>query len=111
MDSIQVLSPQKTGKTYGEIIITFCPTIPHCTLAALIGLCIKVKAMRAFPHSQWKIAVFLKQGTHVDEESLNRQFNDKERVCAAIENPKLLALIHKCISRTDQIQKYIDLIK
>jgi len=31
------------------VLIQFTPTIPHCSMATLIGLCIRVKLMRSLP--------------------------------------------------------------
>ena len=33
--------------------------------------------------------------------TVNKQLNDKERVAAALENPKLLEVVGKCINNTD----------
>lgn len=32
-----------TGLTWGTVSIAFTPTVPHCSLASLIGLCIRAK--------------------------------------------------------------------
>eukprot|EP00275_Glaucocystis_incrassata_P001865 EC124183.1.p1 GENE.EC124183.1~~EC124183.1.p1 ORF type:complete len:116 (+),score=14.24 EC124183.1:139-486(+) len=32
-----------------EVMIKFTPTIPHCSMATLIGLCIRVKLLRSLP--------------------------------------------------------------
>jgi len=37
-----------------EIVVEFTPTIPHCSMATLIGLCIRVKLLRALP-SRFKV--------------------------------------------------------
>ncbi|WMV18128.1 hypothetical protein MTR67_011513 [Solanum verrucosum] len=36
-------------------------------------------------------------GSHADEESVNKQLNDKERVAAAMENPNLRQLVDECL--------------
>lgn len=33
-----------------DVNIEFTPTVPHCHLATLIGLCITAKMARVFPH-------------------------------------------------------------
>lgn len=38
--------------------IEFTPTIPHCSMATLIGLSIKVKLLRCLPN-RFKVCVFL----------------------------------------------------
>ncbi|KAK8816869.1 hypothetical protein WA577_002663, partial [Blastocystis sp. JDR] len=83
-----------------KVTVFFTPTIPNCTQAAVIGLCIRVKLDRCLP-LRLKSRVFIAPGTHNTEESLNRQINDKERVAAALENPSLLKVIEKCIVDTD----------
>ncbi|KNH03800.1 MIP18 family protein [Perkinsela sp. CCAP 1560/4] len=83
--------------TLTYVVITFTPTVPHCSMAALIGLCIRVKLMRTLPRCL-KIKIYITEGTHNQEESVNKQLNDKERVAAALENPNLLRLINSCLS-------------
>lgn len=34
-------------------LIRFTPTIPHCSMATLIGLCIQIKLKQALPPSYW----------------------------------------------------------
>lgn len=72
------------------------PTIPHCSMATLIGLCIRVKLLRSLP-SRFKVAVQIKPGTHASETAINKQLADKERVKAALENQHLLGVVNKCI--------------
>jgi metal-sulfur cluster biosynthetic enzyme len=79
------------------IRVDFTPTIPHCSMATIIGLSIRVKLMRSLP-GRFKIDVFIKEGTHQSEEAINKQLNDKERVAAALENPNLLEVINQCLA-------------
>jgi len=80
--------------------ILFTPTIPHCSMATLIGLCIRVKLIRSLP-SRFKVTVAIKPGTHTSEDAINKQLADKERVAAALENKHLLGVVNKCIGRLD----------
>lgn len=32
-----------------RIVVQFTPTIPHCSMATLIGLCIRVRLLRCLP--------------------------------------------------------------
>ena len=73
----------------GRIRVRFTPTIPHCSMATLIGLCIRVKLIRSLP-KRLKLDVEITPGTHASEASINKQLNDKERVAAALENDHLL---------------------
>ena len=69
-------------------------------MATLIGLCIRVKLIRSLP-ARFKTSVRITPGTHAQEESVNKQLNDKERVAAALENGNLLDLVNRCVSATD----------
>lgn len=79
-----------------RIEVRFTPTIPHCSMATLIGLTITVKLLRSLCH--YKITVKIQPGTHNSENSVNKQLQDKERVCAALENKHLLGVVNKCIA-------------
>lgn len=98
--------------------IEFNPTVPHCSLATLIGLCIRIKVERGLPHNI-KLDIYIKKGAHQTEEesefvfhqpglvfdlittsprsTVNKQINDKERIAAAMENPNLRELVENCI--------------
>eukprot|EP00457_Paulinella_chromatophora_P012484 gb/GEZN01012694.1/.p1 GENE.gb/GEZN01012694.1/~~gb/GEZN01012694.1/.p1 ORF type:complete len:169 (-),score=39.54 gb/GEZN01012694.1/:430-936(-) len=80
--------------------VHFTPTIPHCSMATLIGLSIRVKLLRSLP-SRFKVTVNITPGTHASEHAVNKQLNDKERVAAALENAPLLNVLNKCIQNTD----------
>jgi len=82
--------------------VHFTPTIPHCSMATLIGLSIRVKLLRALPR-RFKVSVAITPGTHSSEEAVNKQLADKERVAAALENAALLDVVNKCIAHTDRI--------
>lgn len=79
-----------------HIAIQFVPTVPHCSLATLIGLCIRVKLERALPYA-YKTDITLAPGSHETEHDVNKQINDKERVAAALENPNLIKAVEDCI--------------
>ncbi|KAL3107006.1 hypothetical protein niasHT_019402 [Heterodera trifolii] len=76
--------------------VRFTPTIPHCSMAALIGLAIYAKLRRSL-HPSMKICVRISPGSHSTEESINRQLADKERVAAAMENNNLMQTINACL--------------
>lgn len=80
-----------------EIKINFTPTIPHCSMATLIGLSIRVKLLRALP-PRFKVTVEITPGTHASELAVNKQLADKERVAAALENKHLIEVINQCIA-------------
>jgi len=81
--------------------IEFVPTVPHCNLATLIGLCIRTKLERNLPPGSVKLDISIKKGTHNTEEDINKQINDKERVAAAMENPSLRETVEQCIQEED----------
>ncbi|XP_007231522.1 cytosolic iron-sulfur assembly component 2B [Astyanax mexicanus] len=79
------------------VSVEFTPTIPHCSMATLIGLSIKVKLLRSLP-DRFKIDVHITPGTHASEDAVNKQLADKERVAAALENSQLLEVVNQCLS-------------
>ena len=81
---------------YTMVKVLFTPTIPHCSMATLIGLCITVKLQFSLSPC-YKISVEVKQGTHQSDEAINKQLNDKERVAAALENSHLFRIVKQCI--------------
>jgi metal-sulfur cluster biosynthetic enzyme len=83
-----------TDKT---ITVNFTPTIPHCSMATLIGLCIRVQLLRTLSR-KYKIKILVEQGSHQSEDAVNKQLNDKERVAAAMENSHLLAVVDQCLA-------------
>ena len=76
--------------------VEFTPTIPHCSMATLIGLSLQVKLLRSLPRN-YKIEVLIKSGTHSSEAAVNKQLSDKERVAAALENVHLLQVVNRCL--------------
>ncbi|XP_026752384.2 MIP18 family protein galla-2 [Galleria mellonella] len=79
------------------VVVNFTPTIPHCSMATLIGLSIRVQLLRALP-SRFKVTVVVSEGTHVSEHAVNKQLADKERVAAALENNNLVQIINQCVA-------------
>ncbi|XP_027863260.1 cytosolic iron-sulfur assembly component 2B [Xiphophorus couchianus] len=91
LDRVKVNDTESTAR------VEFTPTIPHCSMATLIGLSIKVKLLRSLP-DRFKIDVHITPGTHASEEAVNKQLADKERVAAALENSSLLEVVNQCLS-------------
>uniref|UniRef100_A0A6B2LN96 MIP18 family-like domain-containing protein n=1 Tax=Arcella intermedia TaxID=1963864 RepID=A0A6B2LN96_9EUKA len=83
-----------------RVTVWFTPTIPHCSMATLIGLCLRVKLLRSIP-DRFKVDIMVSPGSHASEGSVNRQLNDKERVAAALENDSLLNVVNNCIAHTE----------
>uniref|UniRef100_A0A673JQ96 Cytosolic iron-sulfur assembly component 2A n=1 Tax=Sinocyclocheilus rhinocerous TaxID=307959 RepID=A0A673JQ96_9TELE len=84
---------QELGDDEYLIIIKFSPTVPHCSLATLIGLCVRV-CLFGGVSLNWFCCV-------CGPLSVNKQINDKERVAAAMENPSLRELVEQCVTEPD----------
>ncbi|KAK6947360.1 MIP18 family-like [Dillenia turbinata] len=82
---------------HSYVRVTFTPTVEHCSMATVIGLCLRVKLMRSLP-SRYKVDIRVAPGTHATEAAVNKQLNDKERVAAALENPNLLDMVDECLA-------------
>ncbi|KAG2222514.1 hypothetical protein INT45_012828 [Circinella minor] len=80
-----------------HVLVEFTPTIPHCSMATLIGLCIRVRLLRSLPE-RFKVDIKVRKGTHQSENAVNKQLNDKERVAAALENKHLLEVVNQCLT-------------
>ncbi|XP_009879702.1 PREDICTED: mitotic spindle-associated MMXD complex subunit MIP18 [Charadrius vociferus] len=87
----------KVDDAESTVAVAFTPTIPHCSMATLIGLSIKVKLIRSLPE-RFKLDVHITPGTHASEHAVNKQLADKERVAAALENSHLLEVVNQCLS-------------
>ena len=86
----------KVDDEKGRVSVSFTPTVQHCSMATLIGLSLRVKLMRVLP-PRFKVDVRVSPGSHASESAVNKQLNDKERVCAALENPNLIDMVMQCI--------------
>uniref|UniRef100_A0A8D2N1D3 Cytosolic iron-sulfur assembly component 2B n=4 Tax=Passeriformes TaxID=9126 RepID=A0A8D2N1D3_ZONAL len=94
--AVTAVSPQ-VDDAQSTVSVEFTPTIPHCSMATLIGLSIKVKLLRSLPE-RFKLDVHITPGTHASEHAVNKQLADKERVAAALENSHLLEVVNQCLS-------------
>ncbi|XP_058011440.1 cytosolic iron-sulfur assembly component 2B-like [Ahaetulla prasina] len=90
-------APPQVSDPESAVSVEFTPTIPHCSMATLIGLSIKVKLIRSLPE-RFKVDVHITPGTHASEHAVNKQLADKERVAAALENMHLLQVVNQCLS-------------
>ncbi|XP_056696942.1 protein AE7-like 1 [Spinacia oleracea] len=104
LEQLSVLSEDSitVDDNLARILITFTPTIQHCSMATVIGLCLRVKLKHYFP-PHYKVDIKVSPGSHADEESVNKQLNDKERIAAALENPNLRQLVDECLSSNEVI--------
>ena len=99
LEQLNVLCEEniEVDDAHNKIVVKFTPTIPHCSMATLIGLSIRVKLLRSLP-TRFKVTVKIYPGSHQTEDAINKQLNDKERVAAALENQHLLGIVNKSIS-------------
>lgn len=86
----------RSGQPIKTVEVTFTPTVPHCSMAGIIGLCIHFQ-LKKFVNSHL-IIVKIKKDTHSTYQSLNKQLYDKDRVMAAFENEGMIDLINSCIN-------------
>lgn len=104
LEDLSVVSAEQISVTHPDdpedsphVMVRFTPTIPHCSMATLIGLTLRVRLLRSLPE-RFKVDIKIKEGTHQSENSVNKQLNDKERVAAALENSHLLGVVQQCLS-------------
>ena len=84
----------------GTCRVRVVPTVAHCSMATLIGLSIKAKLARALP-ARFRTEVYIPDGAHSTPDQINKQLRDKERVCAALENPNILHMVEKSLVPTE----------
>ncbi|KAL2925644.1 Protein AE7 [Bienertia sinuspersici] len=99
LEELKVLTEEsvEVDDRRGYVRVTFTPTVEHCSMATVIGLCLRVKLMRSLP-SRYKVDIRVAPGTHATEAAVNKQLNDKERVAAALENPNLVDMVDECLA-------------
>ena len=85
----------KEGLPIPFVDVVFSPTVPHCSMAGIIGLSIR-RQLEKYIEGYW-IRIFVKEGTHSTDYSLSKQLNDRDRVFAAFENDGLIAILDSCI--------------
>ncbi|CAH1393109.1 unnamed protein product [Nezara viridula] len=99
-DGVEVSRGLNGDQSVYLITVEFKPTVSHCNLATLIGLCIKVK-LKQHLLIRHKLTIHVKEGSHITGDAVNKQINDKERVAAAMENNSLKEMVEKCIADID----------
>lgn len=102
LEQLRVVCPEDIAVSdeRSTVKVLFTPTVPHCSMTTLIGLCIRVKLMRCLP-GRFKVDVRVAKGSHDQEEAVNKQLGDKERVAAALENDGLLNVVASCLVDID----------
>ncbi|CAN8064911.1 unnamed protein product [Agarophyton chilense] len=101
LEYTDVTEPPTDSPGYGTVSVQFHPTVPHCSLASMIGLSIQSKLkeskiLKPRGEQYYKLKVICIEGTHTNSRDINKQLADKERVSAAFENPKIMRLLREC---------------
>ncbi|KAL5269203.1 hypothetical protein ACHWQZ_G002882 [Mnemiopsis leidyi] len=100
LEDLGIISEEKITVSDDVVTVYFKPTITHCSLATMIGLCLQTKLHRELGQ-EYKIDVLVEPGFHEKEHSVNKQINDKERRAAALEDSALLAMVEECLAAPD----------
>ncbi|KAI1641647.1 hypothetical protein F4815DRAFT_495297 [Daldinia loculata] len=82
--------------TLTRVLVEITPTITHCSLATVIGLGVRVRLEQALPPN-YRVDIVIKEGTHSQDDQVNKQLADKERVAAALENDTLRGVLDKML--------------
>jgi metal-sulfur cluster biosynthetic enzyme len=82
--------------TIVHVAVEITPTITHCSLATVIGLGVRVRLEQALPPN-YRVDVTCKENSHSQDDQVNKQLGDKERVAAALENDTLKGVIDKML--------------
>ena len=88
--------PRAPPAQLNRVLVKITPTITHCSLATVIGLGVRVRLEQALPPN-YRVDVMIKEGTHSQDDQVNKQLADKERVAAALENDTLKGVLDKML--------------
>ncbi|KAG8159877.1 hypothetical protein KVR01_010514 [Diaporthe batatas] len=87
--------------TVTTVTVELTPTVNHCSLATIIGLAVRVRLEACLPPN-YRVDVCMKDGSHAQDDQVNKQLADKERVAAALENDTLKrtldTMMETCVS-------------
>jgi len=78
------------------VLVEITPTVTHCSLATVIGLGVRVRLEQSLPPN-FRVDIRIKEGTHSQDDQVNKQLADKERVAAAMENATLMGVLKKML--------------
>jgi metal-sulfur cluster biosynthetic enzyme len=97
---IHISPPPSMGvpgpNTIVQVSVEITPTITHCSLATVIGLGVRARLEQALPPN-YRLDIRCKENSHSQDEQVNKQLGDKERVAAALENDTLKGVIDKML--------------
>ncbi|KAK4161867.1 hypothetical protein QBC43DRAFT_322927 [Cladorrhinum sp. PSN259] len=95
LPDIQIFPPAD-GSNLTTVKVDLTPTINHCSLATVIGLAVRFRLEQTLP-PDWRVDIRMKDGSHAQDDQVNKQLGDKERVCAALENETLRGMLEKML--------------
>ncbi|OLN82860.1 MIP18 family protein [Colletotrichum chlorophyti] len=79
-----------------QVLVELTPTVSHCSLATVLGLGVRVRLEQALPPN-YRVDVKVKENAHAQDDQVNKQLSDKERVAAALENDTLRGVLDKML--------------
>ncbi|KAL0935309.1 cytoplasmic protein required for cell [Colletotrichum truncatum] len=79
-----------------QVLVDLTPTVSHCSLATVLGLGVRVRLEQALPPN-YRVDVRIKENAHAQDDQVNKQLSDKERVAAALENDTLRGVLDKML--------------
>ncbi|CAN8101418.1 unnamed protein product [Discula destructiva] len=93
LSDIRIDPPPVPGKgpeldVLHTVTVDLTPTVNHCSLATIIGLAVRVRLDACLPPN-YRLDIRMKDGSHAQDDQVNKQLADKERVAAALENDTL----------------------
>lgn len=102
LEQLDIVNIERCWVEDDTVKLLYTPTIPHCSMAQMIGLMLKVKLLRTIS-KKYRTDVRVTPGAHANESEINKQLKDKERVAAALENPSIMRIIKKGIANSDRL--------
>ncbi|KAL7924116.1 hypothetical protein ACQKWADRAFT_20395 [Trichoderma austrokoningii] len=82
--------------TIVQVTVELTPTVTHCSLATVLGLGVRVRLEQVLPPN-YRVEVICKENSHSQDDQVNKQLSDKERVAAALENDSLKSVLDKML--------------
>lgn len=84
------------SNTIVQVTVEITPTVTHCSLATVLGLGVRVRLEQCLPPN-YRVDVLCRENTHSQDDQVNKQLADKERVAAALENDSLRGVLDKML--------------
>ncbi|KAG6008415.1 hypothetical protein E4U21_004437 [Claviceps maximensis] len=82
--------------TIVQVMVEITPTVTHCSLATVLGLGVRVRLEQCLPPN-YRVDVLCRENSHSQDDQVNKQLADKERVAAALENDSLKGVLDKML--------------